>query len=357
MKKNNFLKGLLMLMLAFFATTSALAQNLKLSAEKCFIAPGEIGSVVVCLTNDVDVDIVACKVKLPDGLSFVTTKGDKIKNTKLGRCANIKTLTNRCEITSYDSQECYINLSGLGEESKIVPGSGEIFSFDVKAADDLAMSDNITFRNVEMAPKSLDYDIVEQESFKVYAINNEYKIDFAIDPIKVVVGQPTKVAISLGFDKKPLGGLAFDLVLPEGVKVVNSPEVVEERCPDHVAKLASNGHFVVRAIAEPVDFVGTNGQLCSFEIQVDDKFVDGSEILCKDVYAVTTTYPSIRFHSPDLKVKITKDGTATGINAIESEFAAKADGIYTISGLKVNQLVKGVNIVVKDGKATKVVKK
>ena len=137
-----------MLMLAFFATTSALAQNLKLSAEKCFIAPGEVGSVVVCLTNDVDVDIVACKVKLPEGLSFVTTTGDKIKNTKLGRCANIKTLTNRCEITSYDSQECYINLSGLGEESKIVPGSGEIFSFDVKAADNLAMSDNITFRNV-----------------------------------------------------------------------------------------------------------------------------------------------------------------------------------------------------------------
>ncbi len=60
---------------------------------------------------------------------------------------------------------------------------------------------------------------------------------------------------------------------------------------------------------------------------------------------------------PNLKVKVVKDGTATGINGTESDFAAKADGIYTVSGLKVNKLVKGVNIVVKDGKATKVVKK
>ena len=63
------------------------------------------------------------------------------------------------------------------------------------------------------------------------------------------------------------------------------------------------------------------------------------------------------FYAEDLHIKVTKAGTATGINGIEADFAAKADGIYTISGLKVNQLVKGVNIVVKDGKATKVVKK
>ena len=56
-------------------------------------------------------------------------------------------------------------------------------------------------------------------------------------------------------------------------------------------------------------------------------------------------------------MKVTKGGTSTGINGIESDFAAKADEIYTVSGLKVNKFVKGINIVVKDGKATKVVKK
>ena len=52
MKKYNLLKGLMMLMLAFFATTSALAQGLKLTVEKCFLAPGETTSVIVSLTND-----------------------------------------------------------------------------------------------------------------------------------------------------------------------------------------------------------------------------------------------------------------------------------------------------------------
>ena len=112
--------------------------------------------------------------------------------------------------------------------------------------------------------------------------------------------------------------------------------------------------------SRPVDFVGTSGQLCSFEIQADENFVDGSEIQFNDILAATggaVGVPSIAFFAPDLKVKVVKDGTATGISAIESDFAAKADGIYTVSGLKVNKLVKGVNIVVKDGKATKVVKK
>ena len=232
-------------------------------------------------------------------------------------------------------------------------------SFDVKATDKLAISQNITFDKVNISPANRENPIAEQGSFNVLACNSEYKLDFTVDPIKVTVGKPTKVAVNLGFEKEKLAGLQFDLVLPAGLKAVNTPEVVEDRCPAHFANLAANGHFVVMA-SRPVDFVGTSGQLCSFEIQADENFVDGSEIQFNDIRAVTggaVGVPSIPFFAPNLKVKVVKDGTATGINAIESDFAAKADGIYTVSGLKVNKLVKGINIVVKDGKATKVVKK
>lgn len=64
-----------MLMLAFFATTSALAQGLKLTVEKCFLAPGETTSVIVSLTNDERVSLVTGYVQLPEGLTFVTEEG------------------------------------------------------------------------------------------------------------------------------------------------------------------------------------------------------------------------------------------------------------------------------------------
>lgn len=358
MKKNNFLKGLMMLMLAFFATTSALAQGLKLTVEKCFLAPGETTSVIVSLTNDEKVSLVTGYVQLPEGLTFVTEEGKSgyIQSAKIGRCATDKSFTLNFVRTTYDDQRAYFNFDLL---RGLAAGTGEVMSFDVKATDKLAISQNITFDKVNISPANRENPIAEQGSFNVLACNSEYKLDFTVDPIKVTVGKPTKVAVNLGFEKEKLAGLQFDLVLPAGLKAVNTPEVVEDRCPAHFANLAANGHFVVMA-SRPVDFVGTSGQLCSFEIQADETFVEGSEIQFNDIRAVTggaVGVPSIPFFAPNLKVKVVKDGTATGINSIESDFAAKADGIYTVSGLKVNKLVKGVNIVVKDGKATKVVKK
>lgn len=358
MKKNNFLKGLLMLLMAFVATTSAFAQNLKLSAEKCFIAPGETGTVVLGMTNDVEVGSYTCKVTLPEGLSFVISEGDKIKSTLLGRCENDNALKPICEVTSYDPKTCVITLATIKKSAVIAPGKGEIFAFEVKAADKLPMNDIIAVNKIEIGPKDIKLPLTKQESFNTVACNSEYNLDFSVSPIKVAVGKSTKVAISLGFEKSKIAGLTFDLVLPEGLKVVNKPQVVADRCPNYEANLAANGHFVVRPDGLILnDFVGTSGELCSFEVVADEKFVDGSEIQFNNIESATSISPSIPFYAPNLKVKVTKDGTATGINGIESDFAAKADGIYTISGLKVNKLVKGVNIVVKDGKATKVVKK
>ena len=48
------------------------AQGLKLTVEKCFLAPGETTSVIVSLTNDERVSLVTGYVQLPEGLTFVT---------------------------------------------------------------------------------------------------------------------------------------------------------------------------------------------------------------------------------------------------------------------------------------------
>lgn len=361
MKKNNFLKGLLMLMMVFLTSVSALAQEMKLSAEKAFLAPGETASVVVSLKNDLPVSLVTGYIQLPEGLSFVKTTGDDpelvyLKSALVGRCEKEKSFILNFVQTTYDDHRAYFNYDMM---KGLAAGSGDIFSFEVVASKDLAISNTVNFEKVNISPKDITIDIFGPSTVSTMVCNSEYKVDFSVSPIKIVKGQASKVAISLGFDKDVLAGLQFDLVLPEGLKVVeNSPVVVEDRCPAHYANLAKNGHFVVMS-ARPHDFVGTSGELCSFEVEADEKFVDGSVIEFNNIRAVTGgayNVPSVPYFAPNLKVKVTKD-TATGINNIESDFASKADGIYTISGLKVDKLVKGINIVVKDGKATKVVKK
>ena len=52
---------------------------------------------------------------------------------------------------------------------------------------------------------------------------------------------------------------------------------------------------------------------------------------------------------------MTKSGGINGINA--DEFGEGADGIYQLNGVRTDKLQRGVNIVVKNGKAVKVVKK
>ena len=156
---------------------------------------------------------------------------------------------------------------------------------------------------------------------------------------------------------------AATIELPKGLSIVDkSWKSDADRCPNHSASVVGKLlTVVVDDIFGNLNFVKKDGNLVSFEVVADDDFVDGSEIVLKNVYGTAKLQGNSEYenyYAEDIHIKVTKDNTSTGINGINAdEFAAKADGIYTISGLKVNQLVKGVNIVVKDGKATKVVKK
>lgn len=363
MKNNRLFKGLLMLFMVLFTTTSALAQVLKLTADKCFLAPGEIASVVVGLDNKDNLMALQGSVVLPEGLSFVTDEDNNVKTELVGRGLTTKKTDLFMLVKESNKQAAFFNCATLSK-SGVEAGSGEIFTFAVKASKDLAISQTIKFEGIQMVTIDISEPIIYQPDFTILACNSEYKLDFNVDPIKVVPGKNTTISINLNFEKAILAGMQFDLVLPAGLKAVAESETVDvNRGPKHEANLHENGHFVVYSKFDPKkihSFEGTTGKLCSFEVVADDNFVDGSEIQFNNIIASTSGSANeepVPFYAPNLKVKVVKDGTATGINAIESDFAAKADGIYTISGLKVNQLVKGVNIVVKDGKATKVVKK
>ena len=50
-----------------------------------------------------------------------------------------------------------------------------------------------------------------------------------------------------------------------------------------------------------------------------------------------------------------KKAVTTGINGVEAE-GQDAEAVYSIGGVRLNKAAKGVNIVVRNGKAIKVVK-
>ena len=93
----------------------------------------------------------------------------------------------------------------------------------------------------------------------------------------------------------------------------------------------------------------------------DHKIVIG---MCTDIARTGKQFEGTWFSVTDWTLTLTKKGDnsgwdgplATGINEIATETLA-VDGIYTVNGVRTNKLQRGLNIVVRDGKAMKIMVK
>ena len=82
--------------------------------------------------------------------------------------------------------------------------------------------------------------------------------------------------------------LAEDITLPKGLTFVEGSAEVGSICVNNEASYnEENGVFVVLAknFMKDATFTDTKGDFASFQIQADETFVDGSEILIKNVHA------------------------------------------------------------------------
>lgn len=93
----------------------------------------------------------------------------------------------------------------------------------------------------------------------------------------------------------------------------------------------------------------------------DHKIVIG---MCTDIARTGKQFEGTWFSVTDWTLTLTKKGDnsgwdgplATGINEIATETLA-VDGIYTVNGVRTNKLQRGLNVVVRDGKAMKIMVK
>ena len=88
---------------------------------------------------------------------------------------------------------------------------------------------------------------------------------------------------------------------------------------------------------------------------------ESAQILVKDIMTCAQAdmqpeTPIVTFYSPDVLINVTNTLTSGINNAAEGRYS-DADAIYSINGVRTKSLQRGVNIVKKDGKTIKVVKK
>ena len=352
MRHSRLYSCVIALAMLFVANLGAMAQEYVLKSIS-FLTPGEKGVLAVSMTNPDPVKSFEGRIVLPEGLTFVDA--DREEYCKVGKTERTSKFSIGMQKKN-DRNAFFLGYSTVN--AYVQPGQGEVFTFEVNVSENFTTTSEIELS--DGAISIVDKNIVKTPVVKGKVGNVADQIIATGNEVKVTEGTPATVTLSCDFQKEFMSFLSFTIQMPEGLSIVkNSEKADPERCPNHVATIVDNYFTVIVAdIFGNLNFLKKDGKLCSFEVVADDKFVDGSEIILKGINGVAKINKvNTAFYAEDLHIKVTKAGTATGINGIESDFAAKADGIYTISGLKVNQLVKGVNIVVKDGKATKVVKK
>lgn len=349
--KHNRLWGCLIAIAMFMVVSvSAMAQEYVLK-HVTFLTPGEKGVVAVSMNNPAPVEGFQGKIILPEGLTFVTSS-DREDRFNVAKCER----TSKFSIALAKTNEHEAAFLGFTMSSAVSAGSGNIFTFEVNVDKNFKGTSDIKLTKAEIGMDGATYYPTDTTGM-VADVADEMKV--SSPELTVVEGSPATVKVGLDFQKEFLRVLTFNVELPEGLSIVDeSWKVAADRCTNHNAAIVNNYFSILYDdIFGKLEFSKKDGDVCSFDVVADEKFVDGSEIVLKNFNGVANIEGvNTPFYSEDLHIKVTK-GTTTGINNIESEFAAKADGIYTISGVKVDKLVKGVNIVVKDGKATKIVKK
>lgn len=349
MKHMRLIKSLLVLLLVAVGVNMASAQSIKFSIDKTFLTPGERASITVNMTSDTELSAFSGMIELPEGLSFISNKkGDKY----IGAATNPESDFLLAPAGSSKAKAGFM----ITNIKKQQPTSGAFFTIDVMVAENFASRATIKLTELlgaishgGVVTRVLDDDLVAD----VYNVNN--KIQPIIADFSIAPGETKTVECVL--NQEGVSCLEYRLDVPAGLTISNY-KVSPTRTPEHKIKAEGDYVAIVPVFTADDYFIrGKEGAIFTFDVTASEELADNSEITIRNILGSAVTDPVTEFYAYDFKVKVTKDGTATGINGIESDFAAKADGIYTVSGLKVNKLVKGVNIVVKDGKATKVVKK
>ena len=355
--KTNMLKGLSALAL-LLVSGAASAQTMKFSVDKVFVTPGDKATVSMKLENDVDLATFTGTITLPEGLSFdienVDDNGvaDYVCEVGESYVNNVQT----CELTGKDSQTAKFIVS----TDEAFQGDGDVFfTFDVVASENLSATGDIQFSALTGAYGFSNN--AKQDDFAATFYSNDFVITPVFGDLSIAPGETKTISMELN-STEPLISYQCDFYMPEGLSVVMSSFATTERTVNHTfLKSNKNGKVRVVLYSENSDpkFIGEEGAVLTFDVTADENLAESSQILVKDILICANEDVDseiVPFYSPDVLINVTNTSTSGINNAAEGRYS-DADAIYSINGVRTKNLQKGVNIVKKDGKTIKVVKK
>ncbi len=199
----------------------------------------------------------------------------------------------------------------------------------------------------------------------------EGTVKMIVTPNEFVPGTETVITIAYDAQTKH-NGFNLDVTLPKGLTIV-SKEVTDEDGETVTAffekgeaLLASHNFnhnynpeksidketgetwFRVLVDNSKLKDMKPSGSLFTFTVKVSEELADKAQIKLTKIKFNGIPYFEQSFD-------ITKSTVPTGINGVEAE-AQTTDAVYSIGGVRLNKAAKGVNVVIRNGKAIKVVK-
>lgn len=359
--KNIRLMSLATMLVALFMSVGTFAQDVNLSVDKCYLKPGSPAQITVKIEGkNTTFSSLYADITLPEGISFV--KGGKTDAEGQFNYTFTKTkLSKDAFVVFVGNKDNEASLS-IVNDNDFTDCEGDFFVFDVNVANDFAEVGDITFSNV--TAKYFDYDnktwkTWEIDKFTAKAYNEDELYTPSVNDFKIAKDSTKAIAFGFNFEK-PVANMSFNVELPEGL-TIDGYTPSEERIPHHFIGVKKSGRVTILpdGSSDDLNFVGTEGTLFTFDVTANEDF-KGGEIKFYNLEALTQADENginTTYYAKDFTVKVDVEEIITGINGIETIGEGAADGIYQLNGVRTDKLQRGVNIVVKDGKAIKVVKK
>lgn len=341
-------------------TAMAIGKN-EVTIKSFKVIPGQEAEVEVVMNNEDNISGLQFDVYFPEGLSFVdeslTPDPDRFPSKRTHRWGYLR----RDDLAEGAVRFAVVPRTTDLTKSNIYGNSGTIATFKVKAAGDFK-DGNIELKYV------IGSDATAEDGHAVEIEMSDQTVPvysnvgtFTPEATELVVNSNESSVLYLHLDNTiEIAGIQLDVTLPEGVSLVNNPEDDEsitftDRINENFdvsvnpTKTGATRFLVSSTLGDA--FYGNSGRLFGLNFKCTDEFKTG-DIKISNI--ISTGRHADRHDFDDITIKCMSD-VAAGVNKVNVD-TEEATAIYNLQGVKTDKLNKGINIVVKDGKAIKVVK-
>lgn len=342
------------LLLFALGTMASFADN-KVTIPDFSIIPGEEKQIEIHLDNSDPITDLQFDVTFPEGIEYAG-KWNKFFDRITRRSHSV--------IVARQENSNKYRIGVLAPAQQPVPAiqgnSGAFMTIKVKAAKDFIKTTDIVIDNV------LGVDATKDPSESHEMPDQKTKVSvnvgqFGSDNDEITLSdKPTLINIT--FDNTmEFCAMQADIALPKGVSFVDGADgewvTYTDRLPEGLSAYIAlmpqcddDYRLLIAGLGNPT-FVGNTGALFGINVVADNNY-EGGDIKFSNIILSDVRGNSFKAEPFVIKCK----NISTGINQIEATSTDFADGIYDIVGVKSNKLKTGINIVVKNGKAVKVVK-